>query len=151
MQIWVDADACPGAARDILFRAAERVQVVVTLVANRLLRTPPSRFVRAWQVPHGFDVADQRIVDELAAGDIVVTADIPLAAQAVERGALVLTPRGETYDSGNVAQALALRNFMQELREGGVETGGPRAYAQGDARAFAAALERLLRAAADRR
>lgn len=144
MQIWVDADACPGAIKEILFRAAERLELVVTLVANRMLRTPPSRFVRAWQVPRGFDVADQRIVAELAAGDLVVTADIPLAAEAVALGARVLGPRGEVFDEHTVAEALKMRNFMQDLRDSGVETGGPAAFGQADTRAFARALEAVL-------
>ena len=144
MQIWVDADACPGAIKEILFRAADRRAIVVTLVANRMLRTPPSRFIRAWQVAHGFDVADRRIVAELTAGDLVISGDIPLAAEAVARGARVLSPHGAVYDAHNVAEALSMRNFMQELRAGGVETGGPAAFSQADTRAFAGALERLL-------
>jgi uncharacterized protein YaiI (UPF0178 family) len=130
--------------KEILYRAADRLELVVTLVANRMLRTPPSRFIRAWQVAHGFDVADQRIVAELAAGDLVVTADIPLAADAVARGARVLSPHGDVYDEHNVAQALSMRNFMQELRAGGVETGGPAPFSQADSRAFARVLERLV-------
>ena len=144
MQIWVDADACPVAVKEILFRAADRRCIMVTLVANRMLRTPPSRYIRAWQVAHGFDVADQRIVAELIAGDLVVSADVPLAAEAVARGARVITPHGELYDTNNIGEALAMRNFMQELRAGGVETGGPAAFGAADTRAFARVLERLL-------
>src|SRR5206468_1404269 len=119
MQIWVDADACPQAIKDILFRAAERAQVVTTLVANTLLRTPPSPFIRAIRVPRGFDVADHRITKEMQPGDLVVTADIPLAAEVIERGGHALDPRGELYSEDNVRERLAVRNLMQALRESG--------------------------------
>ena len=112
MQIWVDADACPGVIKDILFRAAERRQIRTTLVANQMLRTPPSKFIRAVQVPSGFDVADAHIVDQVAAGDLVVTADIPLAALVIERGALALNPRGELYTTATIRERLTMRNFM---------------------------------------
>jgi hypothetical protein len=143
-QIWVDADACPGPIKEILFRAAERAQVMVTLVANQLLRTPPTRWVRAIQVAGGFDVADNEIVQRLAAGDLVVTQDIPLAAQAIDKGALALHPRGELYTRETIAQRLSMRNFMDELRGAGVDTGGPAAFHARDRQAFANQLDRWL-------
>lgn len=144
MHIWIDADACPGVVKEILFRAAERLQIDTTLVANRLLRTPPSRFIRAVQVPAGFDVADAHIVDQVARGDLVVTADIPLAAAVLERGAHALNPRGEMYTAANIAERLSMRNFLEELRSSGVQTGGPAAFSQADRQAFGAALDRFL-------
>ena len=143
-QIWVDADACPGPIKEILFRAAERAQVMVTLVANQMLRTPSTRWVRAIQVAGGFDVADNEIVQRLAAGDLVVTQDIPLAAQAIDKGALALHPRGELYTSETIAQRLSMRNFMDELRGAGVDTGGPSAFHARDRQAFANQLDRWL-------
>ena len=143
-QIWVDADACPGPIKEILFRAAERAQVMVTLVANQMLRTPSTRWVRALQVAGGFDVADNEIVQRLAAGDLVVTQDIPLAAQAIDKGALALHPRGELYTRETIAQRLSMRNFMDELRGAGVDTGGPSAFHARDRQAFANQLDRWL-------
>lgn len=143
-QIWVDADACPVAIKEILFRAAEREQVAVTLVANQYLRTPPSRFVRALQVPGGFDVADNEIVQRVAAGDLVVTQDIPLAALVIEKGALAIHPRGELYTPETIAQRLTMRNFMDELRGAGVDTGGPAAFHARDRQAFANQLDQWL-------
>ncbi len=144
MNIWVDADACPAAIKEILFRAANRARVPLTLVANRMLRVPPSPWVRALQVPQGFDVADARIAEAAAAGDLVITADIPLAAQVIAKGALVLDPRGEWLDAGNIAARLTVRNFMEELRSGGVETGGPAAFSAADRQAFARRLDGFL-------
>lgn len=144
MNIWVDADACPGAVKDMLYRAAERTRTPLVLVANQALRTPPSKWIRAIQVPRGFDVADEHITGQVAAGDLVITADIPLAAAVIERGATALNPRGETYTRENVRQALDMRNFMESLRSAGVETGGPAAFSQSDRHAFARALERAL-------
>ena len=144
MQIWVDADACPGAIKDILFRAADRVQVRVTLVANRNLATPRSPWVRCLRVAHGFDVADREIVDQVAEGDLVVTADIPLAADVVSRGATALNPRGELYTEDNVREALAVRDLMDELRSAGMPTSGPAAFSQADRRRFADQLDRWL-------
>ncbi len=144
MNIWVDADACPSAVKDILFRAAQRVRIQLTLVANRPLRTPPSPFIRAMQVPPGFDVADRRIAELAGEGDLVVTADIPLAAQVVENGAIALNPRGERYDRDNIRECLSLRNFMDEMRGSGIQTGGPPAFSQADRQAFARELDRLL-------
>jgi len=146
MQIWVDADACPGVIKEILFRAAQRVDVPLTLVANRPLKTPPSPRITSLVVPHGFDAADEEIVDQVAAGDLVVTADIPLAAKVIERGARALDPRGTFYDEENIQERLSLRNFMDELRSTGVETGGPPAFNQSDRRAFANQLDRFLAA-----
>ena len=144
MQIWVDADACPAVIKDIVFRAAERLEISTILVANRMLRTPPSRFIRAIQVPAGFDVADRHIAERVEAGDLVITADIPLAAAVLERQAHALNPRGEMYSSANIAEHLAMRNFMEGLRESGVQTGGPAALGNGDRQAFGAALDRFL-------
>ncbi len=144
MQIWVDADACPNAIKDILFRAAGRARIPVTLVANQWLRTPPSRFVRAIQVPGGLDVADSEIVRRVEAGDLVVTADIPLAALVLEKGALALDPRGELHTTDTIAQRLSMRNFMDELRGAGIDTGGPASLHARDRQAFGNALDRWL-------
>jgi uncharacterized protein YaiI (UPF0178 family) len=144
MQIWVDADACPGAVKEILFRAAERKQLTTTLVANQLIRVPGSRFIRSVQVPAGFDVADAEIVRLLSPGDLVVTADIPLASLVLEKGGFALNPRGEFYTPDNIRQHLSMRAFMEELRSGGVETGGPPPYGQSDRQNFANQLDRHL-------
>jgi uncharacterized protein len=144
MQIWVDADACPGVIKDILFRAAERMRIPMTLVANKLLRTPPSAYIRALQVPHGFDVADDEIVLRMQAGDLVITADIPLAASVIDKGGHALNPRGEFYTRENMQAALSMRNFMAELRDSGIETGGPAAFSASDRKAFANQLDRFL-------
>ncbi len=144
MQIWVDADACPGVIKEIIFRAAERRQIQTTLVANQMLRTPPSKFIRAIQVPSGFDVADAHIVEQVQAGDLVITADIPLAALVIGRGGHALNPRGEMYTTANIRERLAMRNFMEELRSAGVDTGGPAAFGQADRQAFANQLDRFL-------
>jgi uncharacterized protein YaiI (UPF0178 family) len=152
MTIWVDADACPAVIKEILFRAADRTGMATVLVANQLLRVPPSPHIRAVQVPAGFDVADNHIAQQAQPGDIVVTADIPLAAQVVAKGALALNPRGELYSDATIREALALRNFMTELRDSGVQTGGPAAFSQRDRQAFGAQLDKLLqRLAATRR
>ena len=144
MQIWVDADACPAVIKEMLYRAADRVKVLVVLVANRPLRTPPSPFIRSIQVARGFDVADDHIAAAMAPGDLVVTADIPLAAAAVERGGFALNPRGEFYSRDNVRELLDLRNFMEGLRSSGVETGGPPVFNQADRQSFANELDRFL-------
>jgi uncharacterized protein len=143
-QVWVDADACPGAVKEILFRAAERARVQVTLVANQWLRTPPSRFIRALQVQGGFDVADTEIVDRIQPGDLVVTQDIPLAARVLEKGGIAVNPRGERYTPDNMAERLSMRNFMEELRGAGVQTGGPSIFHARDRQAFASQLDRWL-------
>jgi len=144
MHIWVDADACPAVIKDILFRAADRMQVPLTLVANRLLRVPPSPYIRARQVPMGFDVADRHIVDEVADGDLVITADIPLAAALIEKGAFVLSPRGERDSAENIRERLGLRDFMEGLRGAGADIGGPAALSPADRQAFARQLDRFL-------
>jgi len=144
MRIWVDADACPNVIKDILFRAAEREQVEVTLVANQWIRTPTSRFVTSIQVPGGFDVADDEIVKRVEAADLVVTQDIPLAAFAIEKGALALHPHGEMFTRDTIAARLSMRNFMDELRGAGVNTGGPATMHPRDRQAFANALDTWL-------
>ena len=140
-QIWVDADACPGPVRDILFRAAERAQVQVTLVANQWLHTPGSRFIRALQVQGGFDAADDAIAERAAPGDFVVTQDIPLASRVLAKGAEACNPRGERFTSDNIAERLSVRDFMEELRGAGVQTGGPAAFSARDRQAFANQLD----------
>ncbi|WP_417277090.1 YaiI/YqxD family protein [Castellaniella sp.] len=144
MHIWVDADACPIVIKDILYRAAQRVQQPLTLVANQMLRTPPSPFIRAIQVPKGFDVADNYIVEHASSGDLVITADIPLASEALCKGALVLSPRGERYTADTISERLTMRDMMEELRSAGIDTGGPAAFSQADRRAFASVLDQLL-------
>lgn len=144
MSIWVDADACPAVIREILYRAANRVQIPLTLVANRPVQMPPSPWIRMIRVAGGFDVADRRIVDEVKPGDLVITADIPLAASVIERQAHALNPRGELYTQENIRERLALRNFMEELRSTGVATGGPAALNNADRQAFASQLDRYL-------
>jgi len=144
MQIWVDADACPGVIKEIIFRAAERLHIQTTLVANQMLRTPPSKYIRAIQVAHGFDVADAHIVDQVAVGDLVITADIPLASLVIERGAHALNPRGEMYTPANIRERLTMRNFMEELRGAGIDTGGPASFSQADRQAFGNQLDRFL-------
>jgi uncharacterized protein YaiI (UPF0178 family) len=140
----VDADACPGAIKDILYRAAERVGVRLTLVANRPLSVPRSRFIETRQVGHGFDVADRWIVDQVAPGDLVVTADVPLAADVVERGGVALDPRGELLTEDNVRERLAMRDLLAGLRDAGMVSGGPAPLGKSERRAFAAALDRFL-------
>ena len=144
MQIWVDADACPKVIKNILFRAAERLQVPLTLVANRSLHTPPSPYIKVMQVDDGLNVADNQIVQKLRHGDLVITADIPLAAEVIEKGGHALDPRGEFYTKDNIGERLAVRNFMDELRSGGVDTGGPSSFSQSDRKAFANQLDRFL-------
>ncbi len=144
MNIWVDADACPRAVKDVIYRAARRTQVVTTLIANQMLLTPPSPFIKAIQVLSGMDVADAEIVLRLSAGDLVITADIPLASLVVEKGALALNPRGEWYTRENVHALLSMRNFMQALRDSGAQTGGPDALSARDVQNFANALDAWL-------
>ncbi len=144
MQIWVDADACPKPIKEILFRVAERKQLPVTLVANQALRTPPSRYVKSVQVASGFDVADNHIVQQMAAGDLVITADIPLAAEVIAKQGHALNPRGEFYTRENIGERLNMRDFMAQLRDSGVETGGPSSLSQADRQAFANQLDRFL-------
>jgi uncharacterized protein len=144
MQILVDADACPGVIKEILFRVADRLEIPVTLIANKLLRTPPSRFIRSVQVPAGFDVADKEIVLLVQAGDLVITADIPLASDVLKKGGHALNPRGEFYTNDNIQQHLSMRNFMDELRGSGVDTGGPAPFNHSDRQNFANQLDRHL-------
>lgn len=144
MRIWVDADACPRVIKDILFRAAERVGVSVTLVANQPISLPPSRLIRAIQVSAGFDVADNEIVKRLEAGDLVITADIPLAAEVIAKDGHALNPRGQIYTKENIRERLNMRDFMDSLRSSGIDTGGPAALNARDRQEFANALDRFL-------
>jgi uncharacterized protein YaiI (UPF0178 family) len=144
MQIWVDADACPVVIKEILFRAAERTGIQLTLVANQPMRIPASSLIRCLRVPAGLDAADQRIVELLAPDDLVITADIPLAAAAIAKHAYALNPRGELYTQENIRERLSMRNFMDELRGSGVATGGPPALNQRDRQAFANSLDAFL-------
>lgn len=144
MHIFVDADACPGVIKDILYRAAQRVRVPLTLVANRLLRPPQSQYITVVVVPAGFDVADSKIIQELQPGDLVITADIPLAAEVLEKGGHALNPRGELYTRDNIDERLSVRNFMDSLRTTGVVTGGPPSLSQSDRRTFANNLDAFL-------
>jgi uncharacterized protein YaiI (UPF0178 family) len=144
MKIWVDADACPGVIKDILFRAAERTGVELTLVANHSIPIPKSRHIKFLQVTSGFDVADNEIVKRLDAGDLVVTADIPLAADVIDKGGYALNPRGELYTANNIRARLNMRDFMDTLRASGIDTGGPPALSQGDRKSFANHLDKIL-------
>jgi uncharacterized protein len=144
MQIYVDADACPKVIKEVLFRAAERLQIPLTLVANKLLYCPPSKVIRALQVPAGFDVADSKIAEMVELGDLVITADIPLAAEVITRGGHVLNPRGEFYTKDSIQERLTMRNFMENLRGSGVETGGPPTFSQRDCQTFAHQLDKFL-------
>jgi uncharacterized protein YaiI (UPF0178 family) len=144
MQIWVDADACPRVIKEILYRAAERKQLPLVLVANQPLRVPPSRFISTLQVGSGFDVADGEIVRLANPGDLVVTADVPLAAQVVAKGGWALDPRGDLLTEDNIAERLAIRNAFDELRGAGIETGGPAPLGPKDKQAFANQLDRIL-------
>ena len=144
MKIWVDADACPVVIKEILFKAAERTGVQLTLVANQSIRVPPSRFISAIQVAPGFDVADNEIVKRLESGDLVITGDIPLAAEVIEKGGQALNPRGEMYTAENIRARLNIRDFMDTMRASGIDTGGPPALSQNDRKNFADHLDRLL-------
>lgn len=144
MQIWVDADACPSVIKDILYRAAQRKQITLTLVANQALRTPVSPYIRSLRVAGGFDVADHKIVELVESGDLVITADIPLAADVIKKGGYALNPRGDLYTADNIQERLTLRNFLGELRNTGVQTGGPPPLNHSDRQAFANQLDRFL-------
>ncbi|MGI9261167.1 MAG: YaiI/YqxD family protein [Woeseiaceae bacterium] len=146
MKIWVDADACPVVIKEILFRAAVRTRIETTLVANQYIRVPSSPYLNSVQVASGFDVADNEIVARLSAGDLVITADIPLAAEVIEKGAHALNPRGELYTTENIRARLNMRDFMDTMRSSGLQTGGPKELSQSDRQAFANALDRLLAA-----
>jgi uncharacterized protein YaiI (UPF0178 family) len=151
MQIWVDADACPVVIKEILFRAAERTCSLLTLVANQPIRVPSSQYIKTVQVPAGFDVADNEIVKRLEAGDLVITADIPLAAEVIEKGGHALNPRGELYTTENIKARLNMRDFMDTLRSSGINTGGPPAISQSDRQSFANNLDRFLAKYANKR
>ena len=142
--IWVDADACPNVIKDILYRASERLRLPLTLVANQVLRIPRSPLIRCLVVPGGFDVADDEIVRRVTSGDLVITADIPLAAAVLDKGGHALSPRGERFSPETIRERLRLRDMMEQLRDSGVRTGGPAALSQADRQAFANALDRLL-------
>ncbi len=144
MDIWVDADACPVVIKEILFRAARRTSVQVTLVANQPIHIPPSRHIKMIQVAAGFDVADDEIVKRLSAGDLVITSDIPLAAEVIEKGGTALSPRGELYSEENIRARLNMRDFMDTLRASGIDTGGPPVLSQSDRQSFANHLDTLL-------
>jgi uncharacterized protein len=144
MAIWVDADACPRPVKEILFKAAERTGIALTLVANHAMAVPRLPNVRLLQVQGGFDVADQEIVRRVAPGDLVITADIPLAADVIARGAQALNPRGEMYSADTIRALLTMRDFMDTMRASGVVTGGPPALSQADRQAFAGQLDRWL-------
>jgi uncharacterized protein len=144
MQIFIDADACPKVIKEILFRAADRMKIQLTLVANKMLYCPPSPYIRAMQVPAGFDVADNKIAQLVGPGDLVITADIPLAADVIARGGHALNPRGEFYTKDTIQERLTMRNFMDGLRGSGVDTGGPPTLSQKDRQVFANQLDRFL-------
>ena len=144
MKIWVDADACPVVIREVLYRAAERTEVLVTFVANQFLRLPPSRYISFIQVPQGFDIADNEIVKRLDVGDLVITADIPLAAEAIAKKGFALNHRGELYTENNIKEILNMRDFMDTLRSSGVDTGGPASLSKSDRQVFANQLDKIL-------
>ena len=144
MKVWVDADACPKVIKEILFRAAKRTKILCTLVANHPMLVPPSPFIKRISVEQGFDVADNHIVQQLSAGDLVITADIPLAAEVIAKGGYALNPRGTFYDEQNIAERLRVRNMMEELRSTGQVSGGPPPLNQTDRQAFANQLDRFL-------
>ena len=144
MKIWVDADACPVVIKEIIFRAAERTKIETILVANQSIRIPRSHFIKMLQVPQGFDVADDEIVKRLEAGDLVITSDIPLAAEAIEKGGHALSPRGELHTTDNIRARLNMRDFLDTMRGSGVDTGGPPALSQSDRMAFANHLDKFL-------
>ena len=144
MHIWVDADACPSVIKEILYRAAERTGLPLTLVANRALRVPPSRQIRCLRVEAGCDVADAAIVQRLTAGDLVITADVPLAAEVLAKGGHALNPRGERYTADTITERLQMRDFLDSLRGSGIDTGGPPPLGSADRKQFADALDQLL-------
>jgi uncharacterized protein YaiI (UPF0178 family) len=144
MKIWVDADACPAVIRDILFRAAQRTGIDLTLVANQPVQVPRSPNIRTLQVAAGFDVADNEIVKRVGPGDLVITSDIPLAADVIAKGGIALSPRGELHSTDNIKARLNMRDFMDTMRASGVQTGGPPALSQADRKSFADNLDRIL-------
>ncbi|AXT40129.1 YaiI/YqxD family protein [Alteromonas sp. BL110] len=144
MHIWVDADACPAVIKDILFKAARRTKLPLSLVANHFMSVPPDKHITLTQVPSGFDAADDYIVEKCEAGDLVITNDIPLAADVLAKNAFALNNRGEEYDKSSIKQILGMRDFMDTMRSSGEHTGGPKAFSQRDKQNFANALDRLL-------
>jgi uncharacterized protein YaiI (UPF0178 family) len=142
--IWVDADACPNLIKTVLFRAAQKRQLTVLLVANQLISSPPSKFIRAIRVSGGFDVADDYIVQHMQPGDLVITADIPLAAQVINAQGFVINPRGEIYNRDNIGEKLAMRDFMESMRDSGLASGGPAAMGAKDVQNFSNAFDRFL-------
>jgi len=144
MKIWIDADACPVVVKDILFRAAERTGIQLTLVANQPLSVPRSRLIKSIQVACGYDAADNEIVKRVNAGDLVITSDIPLAAEIIDKKAIALSPRGELYTADNIKNRLIMRDFMDTLRSSGIDTSGPPPLSQADRKIFAAQLDKLL-------
>jgi uncharacterized protein YaiI (UPF0178 family) len=144
MKIWVDADACPVVIKEILYRAAERTRIQLTLVANQSMDTPASRYINSIRVSQGFDVADDEIVRRMDAGDLVITSDIPLANDVIEKGGLALSPRGDLFTANNIKAQLTMRDFMETMRSSGINTGGPPPLSQGDRKAFAQHLDRFL-------
>lgn len=144
MKIWVDADACPNVIKNILFKASERTQIPCILVANQKINTPPSAYIFSRQVSQGFDVADDYIVQNIEADDLAITADIPLAAEIIDKNAIAINPRGEVYTKENIKQRLAMRDFMESMRSSGIQSGGPAAFNQQDRMAFANSLDKLL-------
>lgn len=144
MKIWVDADACPKVIKEILFRAAKRVCVDVIFVSNQFLRVPESEFIQTVQVSEGFDVADEYIIQKVQSGDLVITADIPLASYVVKKNAQALNPRGQLYTMDNIQEALSMRNFMDNLRYAGIKTDGPSAMSMKDRENFANQLDRMI-------
>nr|WP_268247342.1 YaiI/YqxD family protein [Alishewanella tabrizica] len=142
--IWVDADACPTVIKDILYRAAERKKLPLVLIANQPLRTPPSPYISSLTVSKGFDEADNEIVRRTQVGDLVITADIPLAAEVLAKGGLALNPRGELYSTDTIKQKLTMRDFMETLRASGIQSGGPASLHQSDRQAFANQLDKIL-------
>ncbi|MEM6302887.1 MAG: YaiI/YqxD family protein [Pseudomonadota bacterium] len=151
MQVWVDADACPVVIKEILFRAAMRTEIPLTLIANHTMRVPSSPWIHFRQVPSGFDVADNEIVQRASAGDLIITSDVPLAAEVIAKGAHVLSPRGERLTKDNIGPRLNMRDFMDSMRSSGVVTGGPPALNQSDKKAFAGELDKLLARAKSKR
>ena len=144
MNIWIDADACPVVIKDILFKAADRRKIITTLVANQSMKTPPSRYIKSIRVSSGFDVADDEIVKRMEAGDLVITSDIPLASDVIDKGGLALSPRGELFTTENIKSRLNIRDFMDTMRASGINTGGPPPISQADRQAFANHLDRLI-------
>jgi uncharacterized protein YaiI (UPF0178 family) len=144
MKIWIDGDACPVVIKNILFKAADRVKIELILVANMTVKVPKSKYIKTIVVKSGFDEADDEIVKNVLEGDMVITSDIPLAAEVLEKGSFALNPRGELYSEDTIKEKLNMRDFMDTLRSGGIETGGPKPINQKNVNAFASQLDKLL-------